>query len=152
MWNRDKLCYRVGRDETMYGLLHCSLGLIWSDLCWENHFGYSMENEWQMSEVERRNLCFQLWGLNRIWNYASPINNDKTGQNIRDNYFQILSNRQHRIVIPERRETNDVSPTIVKAFYMEVISSLRCRKQELKYRSAIFRSWERDQSFRKQSA
>lgn len=91
-----------------------------------------MKKEWQMSKVEGRNLCFQPWVINRIWTYASPVNNEKTGQNTRDNYFQILHNRPHRIIIPEKRETNDVSPTVVKAFYMEVISSLSFLKQELR--------------------
>ena len=47
-------------------------------------------------------LTFTWWG---DWDQICPlsINNDKTGQNTWDKYFQILYNTQDRTVIPKRR-------------------------------------------------
>ena len=44
----------------------------------------------------------------------------------------MFHNRQHRIAITEKRKTDDVRPVIIKIFCLEVISSLRYRKHELK--------------------
>ena len=48
----------------------------------------------------------------------------KSGQNIGNNYFQILYNMRHKIVITEKREAGDINLAIITAFCLEVISCL----------------------------
>lgn len=46
----------------------------------------------------------------------------KTEQNIWNTSFHTLDNRQDRIVISERGETNEVTSMLVQAFYLEIFS------------------------------
>lgn len=53
--------------------------------------------------------------------------NLKTGQNICNNSFQALDNRQLRIVIPQEREKIKLSPTVTLAFSLGAIPGPQCR-------------------------
>lgn len=60
----------------------------------------------------------------QIWTHLSTITKFKTGQNILNTYSQILDSRQHRTVIFEGGETNEMTPMIAPAFYLERFSKI----------------------------
>lgn len=53
------------------------------------------------------------------------------------NGFQALDNRQHRTVIPTRRETREVSRTVVTAHSLGEISKLQLQDATLKQSPTI---------------
>lgn len=70
------------------------------------------------------NLLFPLMREKQIWTHLSTITKFKTGQNILNTYSQILDSRQHRTVIFEGGETNEMTPMIAPAFYLERFSKI----------------------------
>lgn len=58
------------------------------------------------------------------------VNPYTTGQNIQ-NSFQILDNRQHRTVIPEKRKVNVMSSVSTLAFLRGRTCFLECRARRI---------------------
>lgn len=51
--------------------------------------------------------------------------------------FQTLDNRKHRTVIPERKVTNTLSPTIAALYGRETVSSLQLKTVECKKKKPV---------------
>ena len=47
---------------------------------------------------------------------------------IQSSYFQKMDKQQCRAVFPKRRETNEIISMIASAFFLDIISRLKCRK------------------------
>lgn len=70
------------------------------------------------------------------------VSNDTTGQKIWWKYFfQYWLNRQHKSIIPGRRETHEVGLMISYTLCLDIISQLWHRKQASK-QSMMFRAFE----------
>lgn len=74
----------------------------------------------------RVQICPPTWGA-----VEDGDKDSKKGE--KSNFcFQTLDNRKHRTVIPERKVTNTLSPTIAALYGLQTVSSLQLKKVECK--------------------
>lgn len=58
-------------------------------------------------------FCFKKGRHIRDKNYRSALNNRKTRQNMEEQQFQMLDNRQPQSLLPKREKANEISPVRV---------------------------------------
>lgn len=88
----------------------------------------------------RRNEDFYFWQWQGNWYWIHPLDIKSyiTEQNNWSKYFQTLGNRQHNVLISEKRETNEVNPIIIPAFCLDILSKSRYREGDLKQSTQLW--------------